>query len=183
MEFVHGGGLDLSELHVQAYNGASNMLGRTRGTVGIITLYLYCASHCLNLAVVKSLQVTSIRNMIGVIERVYWLFSAHSKHQQASQKSIDEAQNVHKLKDLCHTRWIQRPDALSLFQSLHPSTVACMEKISGGDNVQDWSTDFVSDAKTLLLAINTTDFLSALVITNSGLSYIQPLTYNLQAEA
>ena len=120
--------------------------------------------------------------MIGVIERVYWFFSVHPKHQEASQKSIDEAQpdsNVHKLKDLCHTHWIQRPDALGLFQSLHPSTVACMEKISGGDNVQDWSTDSVSDARSLLLAVYTTDFLSALVITNSGLSYIQPLTYNL----
>ena len=116
--------------------------------------------------------------MIGVIERVYWFFSAHPKRQEASQKSIDETQpdsNVHKLKDLCHTRWIQRPDALSLFQSLHPSAVACIEKISGGDNVQDWSTYSVTDARTLLLAINTTDFLSALVITNSGLSYIQPL--------
>ena len=113
------------------------------------------------------------------------LFSP-SKASTSFTKSIDEAQpdsNVHKLKDLCHTRWIQRPDALSLFQSLHPSTVACMEKISGGDNVQDWSTYSVSDARTLLLAVNTTDFLSALVITNSGLSYIQPLSYNLQAEA
>ena len=33
----------------------------------------------LNLAVVKSLQVTSIRNMMGVAGRVYVFFAAHPK--------------------------------------------------------------------------------------------------------
>ena len=34
-----------------------------------LALYLHCASHCLNLAVVKSLQITSVRNVMGVVYR------------------------------------------------------------------------------------------------------------------
>ena len=41
----------------------------------------------------------------------------------------------------------------------------------------------LTDARGLLLAITTTDFISALVITNSCLKYLQALTSNLQAEA
>ena len=44
------------------------------------------------------------------------------------------------------------------------------------------SSDYVTDTRTLLQAISTTDFLSALII-NSGLSNIQSVTYNLKAAA
>ena len=78
-------GLDLSNLRGQAYDGAGNMAGAVNGTAALIAadypkaLYLHCASHCLNLAVVKSLQVTSIRNMMGVVGRVFQFFAAHPK--------------------------------------------------------------------------------------------------------
>jgi hypothetical protein len=70
-------GLDPTKLCGQAYDGAGNMYGKTNGAAAIITsqyplaLYVHCASHCLNLAVVKSLEETSIRNMIGVVHRVF----------------------------------------------------------------------------------------------------------------
>ena len=66
-------GLDLSYLRGQAYDGAGNMSGSIRGTAAIITqqhsqaLYLHCASHCLNL-VVKSLALTSVRNMMNITD-------------------------------------------------------------------------------------------------------------------
>ena len=46
-----------------------------------------------------------------------------------------------------------------------------------------WSSDSLIDGRNLLLAISTADFLSALVITNSCLKYLQALTSNLQGEA
>ena len=58
-------GLDLTKLRGQAYDGAGNMSGRTKGASTLISeqyplaLYLHCTSHCLNLVVVKSLQDTS----------------------------------------------------------------------------------------------------------------------------
>ena len=46
-----------------------------------------------------------------------------------------------------------------------------------------WSADTVTDASTLLLAITTTEFISALVITNECLQYLRGLTTSLQEEA
>ena len=73
---LQGLGLDLTNLRGQAYDGAGNMAGSANGTAAItsaqypLVIYLHCASHCLNFAVVKSLGVTSVWNMMGVIGRV-----------------------------------------------------------------------------------------------------------------
>ena len=43
--------------------------------------------------------------------------------------------------------------------------------------------DSITDSKALLLAITTTEFISALVVTNACLHYLLSLTCSLQAEA
>ena len=170
----------------QAYDGAGSMAGKTNGAAAReypLVLYLHCASHCLNLAVVKSLYETNIRNMMSTAN-IVWIFSAHSK-QQGKVEAIEATQpeaKVQKLKDLCRTRWIQRIDALDRFQVLHPSIVQCMESISD-EGSSMWSSDSIVDSKTLLLAITTTEFISALVVTNACLYYLLSLTCSLQAEA
>ncbi|KAI6660226.1 52 kDa repressor of the inhibitor of the protein kinase-like [Oopsacas minuta] len=69
-------GLDITKLRGQAYHEAGNVAGSIQETAALITkkyplaLYLHWASHSLNLAVAKSLQVTSVRNMMGVVDRV-----------------------------------------------------------------------------------------------------------------
>ena len=184
-------GLDLSNLRGQAYDGAGNMAGSVNGTAALIAvdyplaLYLHYASHCLNLAVVKSLQITSVCNMMGVVERVFQFFAAHLKQQRALEKAISDTQpasTVRKFKDLCRTRWVQRIDAMEVFCSLHQSIIACIENICS-DGPYLWSPDLLTDARSLQLAISTCDFICALVITNVCLKYLQELTSNLQAES
>ena len=179
-------GLDLTKLRGQAYDGAGNVAGTVRGTAALITsqyplaLYTRCTSHCLNMAVVKSL-----RNMMGVIEKVYQFFAVHPKRQRAFEHAIAETQpssKVQKLKDLCRTRWVQRIDALQVFQSLHLSVVTCMETICN-DGPRSWTPESLTDARSLQLSITTTEFISALVITAACLNYLRPLTCNLQSEA
>ena len=183
-------GLDLSNLRGQAYDRASNMAGSVNGTAAFISaqyplaLYLHCASHCLNLTVVKSLQITSVQNIMGVIERVYQFFAAHPKRQTALEKAISDTHptsKVHKLKDMCRTRWIQRIDAIQVFKSLHQCTVTCMEG-NRNDGPGFWTPDALTDARSLQLAMTTTDFICAVVITNSCLKYLQALTLSLQAQ-
>ena len=177
-------GLDLANLRGQAYDGAGNIAGVVNGTAAIITaqyplaLYMHCASHCFNLAVVKSLEVTSVRNMMGVVGRVYQFFAVHPKRQGALEKAISDCQpssSVRKLKDMCCTRWIQRIDAIEIFCKLYQSVVECMEDICSAPSGL-WNADAITDAKGLLLAITTTDFLTALVVTDACLKYVQGLT-------
>ena len=184
-------GLDLEHLRGQAYDGAGNMAGSVKGTAALIcshyplAMYLHCSSHCLNLAVVKFLEVTSVRNMMAVVGRVYQFFSAHPKRQGAFEKAVSEHQpssSSRKLKDMCRTRWLQRIDAADIFMRLYLSVVECLENICN-DGARLWSQDSLTDARGLLLAITTTDFVSALVITNACLKYLKALTASLQAEA
>lgn len=145
-----------------------------------LATYTHCASCCLNLAVVSSLNPMSVQNMMGVVGKVY-ISAAHPKRQRAFESAISDTQpdaKVHKLKDLCRTRWVQRIDAFDVFCSLHISIVACMENICDSGS-ESWSSDSLTDARSLLLAVSTTDFLSAF-ITNSCLKYLQTLTSYLQ---
>ena len=112
------------------------------------------------------------------------VFFAHPKHQRMLEESISTIQpssTVHKLKDLCRTKWIERIDALERFKDLHPSIVSCFESISS-EGSTSCTPDALTDASTLLLAITTTSFASALVITNKCLNYLLALTKSLQAE-
>lgn len=191
LDFLAKHDLDPNNLRGQAYDGAGNMAGRVNGTAARImssfplAIYVHCASHCLNLAVVGSLEEVAVRNMIGIVNRVSTFFFAHPKRQRKLEKAIETTQpesSVRKLKDLCRTRWIERIDALQRFQQLLPSVAACMETITS-EGLRGWSSDSVTDATTLLLAISTTDFISALVIITACLQHLLGLTRSLQAEA
>ena len=65
---------------------------------------------------------------------------------------------------------------------LYLSVVDCLENICN-DGARLWSQDSLTDVRGLLIAITTTDFVTALVITNSCLKYLSALTACLQAEA
>ena len=133
----------------------------------------------------KSPDIPCVRNMIGVVNKVSTVFFAHPKRQRKLEDSISITQTsstVHKLKDLCCTRWIERIDALEQFKDVHPSIVSCFESISSECSIL-WSSDSLTAASTLLLAITMTNSISALIITNKCLNYLLALTKSLQAEA
>ena len=58
----------------------------------------------------------------------------------------------------------------------------CLESICS-EGTSHWSPLSVTDSSTLLVAITTTEFLSALVISSASLQYLLGLTRSLQAEA
>ncbi len=110
--------------------------------------------------------------MIGVVNRVSIFFAAHPKRQGelADAKDIIESgSTVRKLKDLCRTQWVERIDALERFRKLYTSLISCFETISV-EGSGKWTSESLTDAHPLLLAISTTEFLSALVITSSCLN-------------
>ena len=116
--------------------------------------------------------------MIGVVNTVSIFFLCSPQGEAIDQTQIG---STVKLKDLCRTRWVERIDALDRFKKLHSSLVSCFETISAEDHVV--GSQIHSDASTLLPAISTTDFLSALFITSFSLSYFMALTKSLQSEA
>ncbi len=176
-------------LHGQGYDGAGNMAGKTSGAAAIITAqyplarYVHCACHQLNLAVVKSAKVTSVRNMMGTSKKLHDFLYTHPKRQQQLESAIEASQpesRQRKIKDLCRTRWIQRLEVLRTLCTLHPSLVLHMETVQ--DESQNWSTDVLTDLRSLLLAITSPEFAASLVVTHQTLSYTTSITCILQAE-
>ena len=88
--------LDPKLLRGQGYNGASNMAGKVKGTAPIITskhplaLYFHCASHQVNLAVMKSAELISVKNLMGTCKKLHDFFYVHHKRQQNLEDTIDK---------------------------------------------------------------------------------------------
>ena len=80
--------LDFKGLRGQRYDGASNMAGKVKGAAAIITskhplaLYFHCASHQLNLAVMKSAELISVKNLMSTCKKLHDFFYVHPKRQQ-----------------------------------------------------------------------------------------------------
>ena len=73
--------LQLNFLRGQAYDGAGAMAGKSKGAAACITakhpkvLYTHCASHRLNLCVVKCCSIREISNMMQSADKVSQFFS------------------------------------------------------------------------------------------------------------
>ena len=150
-----------------------------------LAFYTHCTSHCLNLAVVASLEEVSVRNMTGIVKRLSILIFAPPKYQKKLEEAIQNTQpesNMLKLNDLCRKRWIEGIDALDRIKKLYSSIVACFENILA-EGYHMWTPDSVTDASTLLLVTTRTDFISAPVITNECLQSFRGFTTSLQEEA
>ena len=80
--------LDLKVLRGQRYDGASNMAEKVKGAAAIITskhplaLYFHCASHQLNIGVMKSAELISVTNLLGTCKKLHDFFYVHPKRQQ-----------------------------------------------------------------------------------------------------
>ena len=190
--FIQSSGLDPTKLRGQAYDGAGNMAGKRNGAAAIITRdyplasYLHCASHSLNLAVVKSLEVQSVRNMIGIITRVSLFFHAQPQTTLQTRRSSRQYCPPHHPSSNSKTSAVRggargstlysdsRTCSPQWFPALSPSQ---LRGLVAGLLTQ------LTDASTLLTAITTTDFVSALVITSNSLNCLIPLTKILQSES
>ena len=69
----------------RGYDGAGNMSGKAKVAAAVIqrdypeALYFHCASHQLNVCVVKSTDSTYVPNMMGTMEKVGYFFDNHPK--------------------------------------------------------------------------------------------------------
>ena len=109
--------LALELMRSQCYDGAGNMAGKNLGAATLITkqyklaLYLHCAAHCLNLAVVSGLQNTHVCNMMGVVWHAGTFFDAHPKRSNKKLPLFDENRvEVIKETGFTHTRYCPTKD-------------------------------------------------------------------------
>ena len=180
--------LDPHLLRGQAYDGAGAMAGKSKGVASRITskyqkaLYTHCASHRLNLCVMKSCALREVSNMMQSAGKVSRFFSNSPKRQLFLEEWIDNVlpeERRKKLKDLCRTRWVERHEAFEIFSDLFVPTFSCLEAITYSAPSQ-WNRETRSDAQSLLLAMSQFPFIVALAVTYKVLAYTKGLSIKLQ---
>lgn len=142
------------------------MSGKYNGVQTVIrqkypkALYVHCAAHSLNLALSTSCNIKSIRNCLGVVEKLYVFFNT-PKRQNVLISEIEKSDTefrVKTLKRLCVTRWVQKYDSLNDFYELFPVVVKALDTICS-----EWSD--TTDASILKKCILDSEFLIALSVT------------------
>ena len=175
-------------LRGQAYDGAGAMAGKSKGVAARIctkypkALYTHCASHRLNLCVVKCCSIKEVSNMMHTADSVSRFFNNSPKRQLALEKWISDVlpeERRKKMKELCRTRWVERHDAFEVFLDLFLPTVSCLEEIALSQPA-DWNRETRSDAHSFLLSMSQFTFVVALVVTQKVLSYTKELSVKLQ---
>ena len=140
--------LELEHLRGQAYDGAGAMAGKSKGAAShIITkqpkaLFTHCASHRLNLCVVKCCSIREINNMMESAGKISRFFNNSPKRQLALERWIDELFSHHekqkKVEDMCRTCWVECHEAFEVFLDLFMPITCCLEEIANSSPA-DWN--------------------------------------------
>ena len=153
------------------------MAGRVKGASSCITakyhkaIYTHCASHRLNLCIVKCCSISEVNNVMQVAVEIAHFFSNSPKRQATLEiliQDICREKRAKKLKEMYQTRWVERHKALELFSDLFIPIVSCLEAISQSTSLE-WNRDSRSDVQSFFLALSQFPFIVGLHITQAVL--------------
>ena len=142
----------------------------------------HCASHVLNLCIVRASKVPSVTQMWVDMTELSLFFDASPKLYEALLTAIVKqvpASSEMTLVSLCKTRWVARHDSLSTFEDLHQSVNEWLRAISQNET-GNWSTKCNSTGNGLLNCIKSFNFLFAFTVVKKALSRVKSFTVNLQ---
>ena len=119
--------LNISDCRGQWYDGPGAVAGHTRGLsarilgINIKAIYTHCHSHRLNFAICDSCSVPLVRNALGQIKELSYLFNLSQGRQMLLEKNVlkycPESKKLN-LKDVCRTGWIERINGTDMLFSL-----------------------------------------------------------------
>ena len=189
-------GLSLSELRGQGYDGASTMGGHKSGVQARIrekqpkAVYTHCASHSLNLVIVKSCSVPEIRNCIDSIKSIT-IWVKYSPKREALLKAIagecTYPASRQTLLNICITRWVESIDGWERFSLAHPFLVKMFEVILYGSSDfplfnDGWSSEDKQNALAHMKKLECFEFVYSMVTLSRSLLYLKQAVVNLQGK-
>ena len=175
----------------QCYDGAGSIAGKVKGAAARIrneylkALYVHCAAHILNLCVVKSVEVQTIRNMLGTMHGLTNFFHFSPKREALLQTKIVELrpQSTHtNLKVICKTRRVQRLDSLEMMVELREAIIETLMEIKTNEG-RYWNQESTAKAKGLYHAIMNFEFLISMTVTRKTLTFTKGITVKLQSRS
>ena len=193
--------LSVSDLRGQCYDGASNMRGQKSGVqkqirdLQLKALYTHCAGHSLNLVIVSSCTIPSVRNCISQIKSLtIWIKSSPKRERflkSIVQKGIQQGviSNRSPILNVCITRWVENINGWERFCQTFPFLVEMLECIIYGTADSDfetyndgWTGEDKTAALAQLKALESFEFIYVLVALQRSLMYIKEAVIKLQGE-
>lgn len=180
---LRGHGFDLNLLCGQGYDGAASMSGHLNGVQAFVrqivprALYVHCSAHSLNLALLHSCKLPSIRNCLGTVSAVCAFVRASPQRTNRLQDEVENLRQERKsVLSFCQTRWVESHDALQRFLELYTPIVRFLEDFEE----HGMSSDTSSKASQLLSAITKPEFVVSLQVSGDLFSLTLPLCKFLQ---
>ena len=175
-------GLNPDYLVGQGYDGAAAMSGRLNGVQALIkeearhAVYVHCSSHTLNLVLNSSSSVPEIRDMFSTVQECINFINDSVKRRDAMAQQLQESgSTLTKLKTFCETRFVERHDALIVFQQHYSSIVDVLEEISSFADKKA-----ADGARSLLRSLTDSVFLVGLCCAKKVMSLTHSLSKSLQ---
>jgi len=165
-------GLDIQDCRGQGYDGAGSVAGHKNGCSAHIlsknrkALYTHCFSHRLNLAVSKATKITSVDNMMSIVQKISYFFKLSEQRQLSFESFVKRHcpnSSSHKLKDACRTRWVERIVDLGEFIKLFVPLWHTLEDMKSNPSGQ-YNTKTNTDAFSYFKAIDSFDFIINLIM-------------------
>ncbi|KAF2943933.1 hypothetical protein DAI22_02g102200 [Oryza sativa Japonica Group] len=174
--------LNVSDVRGQGYDNGSNMKGKHQGVqkrlleINPRALYMPCACHSLNLTLCDMAKsCNKAISFFGVIQRIYTLFSCSTKRWKIFLENVPHLT----VKSVCNTRWESRIKSVQAIRYQTPqirSALLELEKASTDDPKA------VSDAQSLVTALENFEYLVGMVIWHDILFSINMVSKKLQSE-
>ena len=189
---LEGMNIEIANMRGQSYDGAPNMSSESVGVQKRIrehapqAPYTHCCGHILNLVIVHSCKLPSIRNVIDKMKLVCLYFNNSPKREGLLKaiisSEIPDAKQRKPLLNLCVTRWAARHESYQHFYQAFVFMVKAFEVIAYGIHgemeglelyMDGWDSDSKKEALALLQCITAFDFIInfiTLYITLDGIS-------------
>lgn len=177
-------GLSLEFLRGQGYDGGANMSGKYRGVQARIlnlqpkAIYTHCASHRLNLSLLKACNILSIKKLFCTVKEISNFVRDSPKRVDLFKKKNNEMLPSSKavlLVKLCETRWVESHEAIIRFSVMLIPIVQFLE-----DMTVNSDGNVLSKCSGLLHSILTFEFILALEVAVEILSLTLPISRKLQ---
>jgi hypothetical protein len=176
--------LNIDDVRGQGYDNGSNMKGKHQGVqtrvleINPRALYMPCAAHSLNLTL--SDMANSCKTAVsffGVIQRIYCLFARSTKRWKILTDNVERFT----VKPLSDTRWESRVKSVQPIRYQTPQIISALKELERVAT-DDHDSKTVSDAQSLVLALEKFEFIVGMVIWDDVLSTINMVSKKLQSK-
>jgi len=177
-------GLSLEFLRGQGYDGGANMSWKYKGVQArILNLqpkasYTHCASHRLNLTLLKACNVLPIKKLFSTVKEVCNFVRDSPKRVDLFKKVITEHLPTSKsiiLIKLCETRWVESHEVILRFSDMLLPIIIFLEDIIGNTDGH-----ILSKCNGLLQSVLNFEFILSLEVAVEILSITLPISRQLQ---